>query len=195
MRIDMVDERIGEQLPDRAIGLARLGQRRIAHHPVPIERPQRKHATGKRRRNRIAIGSRPNRLLTNENGVGCPIGIFAVMRDMIDEQSVSPGSTSSRRTRQGKPGLLSRDHANGTMRGELFVGQADKMGEAGGVEPLDSIGHGGPSNACVDYPLPAACGLIRLPPCIAPRLLLGARQPMRGARFCRCAPFDAWGNS
>ena len=142
MRINMVDETVGEQLANHAIALAWLGQRRIAHHPVPIERSQRKQATGKRRRDRIAIGSRPNRLLTNENGVGRPIGIIAVVRDMIEEQKRFAGLNILKAHSAGKAGLAVRDHASGTMRGKFFYGQADKMGEAGGVEPFDSISHG-----------------------------------------------------
>jgi hypothetical protein len=44
----MVDPVVAQQAADHRVRFARLGQRRVLHHALPVERPERQDATVER---------------------------------------------------------------------------------------------------------------------------------------------------
>lgn len=144
MRINVIDLRIGQQRPDRGIGLARLDQRCIAHHPSAIKRPQRQYPPIKRGWHDVHVARRFGRALADKDRMACPIRIVAIVRHMIDEQHRLPRRGIVERDAARKAWPLGHRHADDMVAGKYSLVGTDEMGESGGVQPPDRISHATP---------------------------------------------------
>ena len=90
MGSDVVDCGIVEQPPNDFIGLAGLRERGLAHHPLAVEGPEGQDAAFEGRRDLVTIDGRLRRMFTDEDGMGCPIRVVAIVRYVIDQQKGFP---------------------------------------------------------------------------------------------------------
>lgn len=90
MGIDMVDLVVRKHPPDHWIGLARLDQRGIDHHPVGTERSKRKDSAVQSRWDLILEYRRLAPIFADKDRMAGPVGVIALVRDMVDQQQRLP---------------------------------------------------------------------------------------------------------
>ena len=81
------------------------------------------------------------RRLADENRMACPVGIIAVMRDMIDEQQrfARLGIVQLHAARIGR--LPVGDHSDCPMAFQFLVAEAEKVGELRRLKAGNAVGH------------------------------------------------------
>src|SRR5579884_2845151 len=90
VRMDPINGRICKEASDDRVRLARPSELSINHHALRIETAQRKNSTHEHGRdlvNKLRCLERP---LRDEDRVACPIGVWNIMADVIDEQHAFP---------------------------------------------------------------------------------------------------------
>lgn len=127
MGINMVDRLIVEHTADDGIRLARLRKGRIDHHSIAVKGTERKDASVERGWNFILVRCCLSGSLADEDGVAGPVGVIAVVRDVIDKQQ----RLSRLRVIQLNPAreawLTIGGHPDRAMKRELLVAKSDEM--------------------------------------------------------------------
>lgn len=139
--VDVVTIGVGEHPANDGVGLAWLGKSGIDHHSLRIEGPQRQDPSVQRRRNLALEACRSGGGLADEDRVAGPIGVIALMRDMIDQQQGFTVGRVVKLDAAGKSGQAVSNHANGPVPGELIVTKSDEMRKLRGLQAGDPVGH------------------------------------------------------
>ena len=131
----MVDGSIGEHGLDGRVSLAGLGQSGVDHHSLRVESPQRKNPAIERRRHLVVIDRCLFRRLAYEDRMAGPIGIIALVREVIDEQERLACLGIVQLDAAWKGGPAVGNHPDGTMCGKFLVAEAKEVGELVRVDP------------------------------------------------------------
>src|SRR6185369_4662270 len=141
VRVDGHGLRVGEQLANSRIGLARLRQDRLSHHAVLVEPAKREHPGLKHRRHLVDKFSCLFRAFRDEDRMTCAVRIGYVVADMIDQQHALADVAVGQADAAWEARLLGHGHPNDAALSQLVVRQAEQRTIRLGVQSNDAVGH------------------------------------------------------
>ena len=140
MGIDIGNARIGEQVADRAIGIARCCEPRGLQHSVGIEGAQRERAALEHRRGFVAIACGPD-TGPDIDGIGAAIGRRDIVAGVMEQNQLLARLRILKADAARETAVGGRFHTPRVDCGEARVVERKQGRKAIRAKPLDQIGH------------------------------------------------------
>ena len=128
MRVDRLDLGVFKELADTGVGLTRLGDYRIRHHPFGIKAAEGQDPPFKDWRDLIHIFCRLTQALRYEDRVARPIRVRDFVADVVEQQyGLTQGTV--RQADAARKGWAVDRHPDNALFGKLLIRQPEEPPE------------------------------------------------------------------